>query len=574
MIDIKSEIQKKFPTFKTKPTLIKKSIINVAKRLIHEDVINEFLIKNQHLKGFEFIDAVLEYFEFDYSVGANDIENIPTSGRVVIIANHPLGALDALSLLKLVSSVRKDVKIVANDFLAGFEALSNLIIHIDNFQSLQKKEGIKKVYESLENDEALIVFPAGEVSRITPKGVRDGKWHKGFLNFAKHAHAPILPVLIEAKNSKTFYTISALNKTFSTILLSDEMFKQKKKGLSVKIGELIAFENITPKGIDRNALPELYKKHTYGLKKKRGLFFATQKAIAHPEDRKALKKSLKHSQLLGKTADNKLIYLYESEEDSIILKEIGRLREISFRAVGEGVNKKRDLDRYDIYYKHIIVWDDEELEIVGAYRIGETNFIVENFGSKGLYTSTLFNYTPQMNTYLQDSIELGRSFVQPKYWGTRALDYLWYGIGAYLAKNTHIRYMFGPVTLSHSYPPLAKDLLVYYYSHYYGTSERVLSAPNPYRYYDDESVIAKYFLLDDVKEDFKTLKSTLSAMGVSVPTLYKQYSTLCSEGGVKFLAFNIDKDFCDGIDGFILTDVSTINEAQRKRYIDSHALSL
>ena len=569
MVDITKELEKKFPTFKTTPSIFKKSVINIAKKLIHEDVINEFLEKNSHLNGFEFVDAVLDYFDFDYSINSNEIENIPPTGRVVIISNHPLGALDALSLLKLVSNVRKDVKIVANDFLAGFDAIENQVIHIDNFKSKQSKSSIKKVYDALNNDEAVIIFPAGEVSRISPKGIKDGKWYKGFLKFAKNTNSPILPILIDAKNSKTFYTVSALNKTFSTILLSDEMFKQQSKKINIKIGELIANEHIAPIGISRDYLPTLYKNHLYALRKN-GSFFVTQNAIAHPEDRKELKNALKNSERLGQTADGKHILLYDYEPDSIVLKELGRLREVSFRRVGEGVNKKRDIDKFDKYYQHIIVWDEDELEIVGAYRIGNSDYIMENYGIEGLYTSTLYTFHESITPYLKNSIELGRSFVQPKYWGTRALDYLWYGIGAYLNKNPEIKYMFGPVSISATYPKMAKDLLVYFYSNYFRASQTYVTPNLSYTYSTDIEEMVDLFNLEDYKQDFKALKSTLSNLGVTVPTLYKQYSDICEEGGVQFLGFNIDVEFNDSVDGFIMTDVSKIKETPRQRYILSH----
>ena len=288
MIDIEKEIQKKFPKIDTKLPIFKKSIFQVAKKLIHEDKINTFLKDNKEFYGFEFVDATLDYFGVDFSFQSNEIENIPASGRVVIIANHPLGALDALCLLKLVGKVRKDVKIVANDFLAGIENIDSLLIKIDNFKSKQSKENIQKIYKALEKEEAVIIFPAGEVSRITPTGVKDGKWERGFLKFAKKTKSPILPILVDGKNSKTFYTVSLLNKTFSTILLSDEMFKQQNKIVNLKIGGLIEYENILPSLVSLDALPKMYKKHLYGLKKNKNQFFKTSTGIAHGEDRKSI----------------------------------------------------------------------------------------------------------------------------------------------------------------------------------------------------------------------------------------------------------------------------------------------
>lgn len=568
MINIEKEIEKKFPAITKKPKLLQKSLFKIAQKIIHEDKINKFLQINEHLEGFEFIDATLDYFSFDFSFSSNDIENIPTTGKVVIISNHPLGGLDALSLLKLVGKVRKDVRIVANDFLAELKPLENLFIQIDNFKNRQTKQSVKKIYEALENEEAVIIFPAGEVSRISPNGVRDGSWQKGFLKFAQKSKSPILPILVDAKNSKTFYTISVLNKAFSTILLSDEMFKQKDKTVSIKIGQLISNEDIIPKyEISTESLVKLYKKHLYALRKGKKSFFQTQNSIALPENRKSIKAELKQSEVLGKTKDNKIIYLYSYKTDGAVLKEIGRLREISFRQVDEGVNKRRDFDKYDKYYKHIVLWDEDELEIVGAYRIAECEEVVKKIGKDGLYTATLFELNDNIDKYLENAIELGRSFVQPKYWGTRALDYLWYGIGAYLRKNDNIKYMFGPVSLSATYPQYAKELLVDFYSNYFPCKEKIVNSKIPFEFETEDIAFKELFTFDDYKKDFKMLKSTLSNMGVAVPTLYKQYSQIFDEGGVWFCDFNIDPDFSDCIDGFIFTDITKIKNSSKDRYI-------
>ncbi|MEA1981981.1 MAG: lysophospholipid acyltransferase family protein, partial [Campylobacterota bacterium] len=410
MINVQKMIADKYPKLKNNK-IIKNAIDKFADAIVHQEEINRFLLENSHLGSFEFIENALELLRFKYSLSSSDLENVPSSGRVVIIANHPLGGLDAFALIKAISTVRKDIKIVANDFLNTIEPLKPIILDINNFQNRQSKKSISKIYETLNNEEALIIFPAGEVSRATPKGVRDGEWHKSFLKFASRTSSPILPVFIGGKNSKTFYSVSALNKPLSTLLLSNEMFKQEGKEIELIIGEIIPNENTHPTSIHKEQLISLYKKHLYGLKSGK-TYFNTQKAIALAEDRRDIKKELKKSQLIGSTKDGKSIYLYEwSNNNASVLNEIGRLREISFRQVGEGVNKKRDIDKYDRYYKHIVLWDNEDLEIVGAYRIGVTSEILKEHSRDALYTNTLFEYSKNFDNYLGNSIELGRSFV-------------------------------------------------------------------------------------------------------------------------------------------------------------------
>lgn len=568
MINVQKIINDKYPKLK-KNKIIKHAIDKFADSIVHQNHINTFLDENSHLGSFEFIENALDELNFTYSLSSKNIQNIPASGRVIIIANHPLGGLDALALIKAISTIRKDVKIITNDFLKSINPLESIIIDINNFKNRQSKQSIHKIYEHLNEDKALIIFPAGEVSRATPKGIKDGEWYKSFLKFALRTSSPILPVFISGKNSKTFYSVSAINKSLSTLLLADEMFKQQGNEIELIIGEIIPYENINPKSIPKEKIIKLYKKHLYGLKKKKS-YFKTQKAIALPEDRREIKKELKKSQLLGSTKDGKIIYLYEwTSNNSSVLNEIGRLRELSFRQVGEGVNKQRDIDKYDRYYKHIVLWDNEDLEIVGAYRIGVSAEITEEFSAQALYTSSLFDYTKKFDKYLNNSIELGRSFVQPKYWGSRALDYLWQGIGAYLKTNPDIKYLYGPVSISQTYPKVAKDMILYFYDIYFTSKDEIVTSKLPYQIdFNDEymKIYQSELLLNDYKKDFKTLKKALGFLNLSIPTMYKQYADLCTQNGIKFCAYNIDKEFSDCVDSFIIVDVDKIKDKQRKRY--------
>lgn len=568
MVDVEKALHLKYPSIVYYPTIVKNCLIYLLKKLLHQDEINTFLIHGEAYRGFDFVEAVLEYFNFGYTVSNKDKANIPSSGRVIIVANHPLGALDALSLIALIKEIRSDVKVIANDVLMQIEPLQSLLIPIDNISGATAKESIKKVYDALENDEALIVFPSGEVSRAHPTGIKDTKWKKGFLKFAQKSNSPILPIYIDAKNSPLFYTISMINKKLSMILLASEMFKKRSKVINFKVGEMIAYKTLQKSELGESTLINLLKKHLYKISKGKKGIFATQTAIAHPEERKAIRSELKKSTLLGQTSDGKKIYLYEYESGSILMREIGRLREFTFRKVEEGTGGKRDVDLFDKHYKHIVLWDDEELEVVGAYRIGEANFISEYFSVDGFYSQTLFEFTPEFEPYLHNSIELGRSFVQPRYWGSRALDYLWQGIGAYLYQNPHIRYMYGPVSLSDVYPKIAKNLIVTFYALYFSTPKELVSARNRFFMSKAEKEEAQaFFKGNDYKEDFTVLKEQLSSMDLSVPTLYKQYTELCEEGGILFLDFNIDKEFANCVDSFILVDITKIKEAKKTRYI-------
>ena len=568
MVNVEQAIISKYPNLQKYPKVLIDPFVYFAKKLMYQDEINSFLAKYESLEGIDFIEAVLEYFNFTYSISNKAKLNIPPRGRVVIVANHPLGALDALSLISLVKEIRSDVKVMANDILMQIPQLQSLLIPVDNMSNKAKKEQIKKLYNALENDEAVIIFPSGEVSRARVTGIKDTGWKRGFLKFARNTNSAILPVYIEAKNSSFFYTLSAINKKISALFLVREMFLQRSKGVNFRVGEQIPFKNIQNLKLDDEVLVNLLKKHLYKISKNKKGIFETQTCIAHPENRQDIKKELKESVLLGETSDGKNIYLFEYKKSSSVMKEIGRLREYTFRRVEEGTGTKRDTDGFDKYYKHIVLWDDEELEIVGSYRIGEASFISEYFDIKGFYSNSLFEYEEAFKPYLQNSIELGRSFVQPRYWGSRALDYLWQGIGAYLAKNPHIRYMFGPVTLSDTYPKLAKNLIITFYQLYFPAWDKLVKAKEPFFMSRLEKKEAEeFFSRNDYLGDFRVLKEQLSHFNLSVPTLYKQYSELCEEGGISFVDFNVDKDFANCVDSFIIVDIQKIKEAKRKRYI-------
>lgn len=568
MINAEQLVQQHLPTLKEKPWLAK-PVTGMLKHLLHEDDFVQFAELYPHLHGIEFVEQVLDYFSFRYQVSDNELERVPSQGRVVIIANHPIGSLDGLALIKLVSDIRPDVRVVANQLLNALPPLRDLLLPVNNMQGGTERRCLDAIANHLNNEGALIMFPAGEVSRLAPSGIRDGKWHSGFLRFARAAKAPVLPVFIDARNSALFYGASMLYKPLSTMLLVKEMFKQKHKHIRMRIGELVPYSSYQAVQLDLPALSKLFKKHLYRIGKDKSPLLRTERAIAHPEERQVLKKAIESCPMLGETSDGKQIYLYQHQQSSPILREIGRLRELSFRAVGEGTGLRRDIDRYDSDYLQLILWDPTDLEIAGAYRFADTASLIAQRGMDALYTHSLFDYSDAMQLYLAAGLELGRSFVQPKYWGKRSLDYLWQGIGAYLKQRPDIRYLFGGVSVSASYPKAARDLLVYYYSLYYCSRDDIASAHQPYQLdFQCMAQFEQYFGGKDANEDFVQLKHLLAEMGVTVPTLYKQYADLTEAGGVQFLAFGIDPDFAGCVDGLVLVDLHKMKPNKRQRYLD------
>ncbi|MBB1326867.1 lysophospholipid acyltransferase family protein [Pseudoalteromonas sp. SR45-1] len=568
MISVDKVIAANLPQLENSPKvkgLVKKGL----GYLLHEQEFITFGNTYPHLQGLEFVEQVLDELNFDTRYKPKQIEHIPSEGKLVIVANHPIGSLDALALIKVLSTVRQNLKVVANRMLMSVSAMHSLLLPVDNLSGMSKKQELSNIQNHLKGGGALLIFPAGEVSRLGPTGIKDCKWNSGFLRMAKKANCPILPIFIKAKNSPLFYGTSMIYKPLASLLLVTEMFKQRKKSLEFEIGASIPPESYLIENLKDKEIVNLIRKQLYRLTTKKTLPLKTQTPIAVPECRKELKRAIEQCQLLGKTHDGMHIHLYQYVGSSPIFRELGRLREIAFRAVGEGSGKRRDIDKYDMDYQHLVLWDPMQLELVGAYRLACAQQIIQKHGREGLYTDSLFSYTDAMTPYLHRGIELGRSFVQPKYWGRKSLDYLWYGIGAFIKNYPQYRYLFGAVSVSNALPEQAKAMLVYYYQHYYKSSIELATPNNELKLTEQQLTQCNIlFNGNDVKEDFVELKHVLANMGAQVPTLFKQYTELCNPGGVQFLSFSIDPDFNNCIDGLVLVDLKSVKENKAKRYLE------
>jgi len=544
---------------------------SLLKRLFHEEEFQQFAATYRHLKGLDMVEQVLEHLDIICTIPAHDLEQIPEHGPLVIIANHPTGTLDGLALMYAVSRVRRDVKVVTNRLLSHLEPLSSLFIPVDNMGGKTAKSSLMHMEQHLQNAGVLIFFPAGEVSRPTRTGIRDKKWHSGFIKLANKLRVPLLPMHIQARNSLLFYASTLVSPTLSMLLLMQQMFRRQHSRLPIKIGQQIAWSHWFSATLSPREMAEQCRQHVMRLGKGLPETFKTQCAIARPEDRATLKRELALAECLGTTSDGKSIYLWQrnGQEDAPILRELGRSREIAFRAVDEGSGKRRDTDSYDDDYLHLILWDDDDLEIVGAYRFMPTAKQVENQGLGGLYSFSLFQYDDKMEDILEHGIELGRSFIQPRYWGRRGLDYLWSGIGAYLARYPQYRYLFGPVSISGGLPPAARDLLVAFYRLWFPANHPLAVSRQPYPA-SLPDVLAQFEGKAYV-DDLTKLKSLLGNLGCGIPPLYKQYSELCEPGGVQFIDFGSDPAFNNCVDGLVLVDLCYLKANRYQRYIGVHS---
>ena len=557
---IEDRLQQRFPHwFHGRRARLARPLLRGAGRWSRFDEVDAFLDGHAHLRGLAFVSAALRFLQADWRIDEADLARIPARGRVVVVANHPSGALDALALLEAVGRVRRDVRIVANDLLAAIEPLADLLLPVRILGGRPAAESLAAIEDALCGEHCVIVFPAGEVSRLSLRGVRDGLWRRGFLHFARRTASPVLPVRIVARNSALFYGASALFKPAGTALLAREMFARRRQPLRLHVGTPL---RLAADGDMRAQLREV-RRLLYRLGGGRGVAAVVPEPLPPPLPAARLRMEIERTERLGGTRDGKQIRLARCAEGSPLLLELGRLRERAFRSVGEGTGRARDIDRHDADYEHLLVWDESASRIAGAYRIARGADLLARRGLDGLYTASLFWYTDAALPRLAEGMELGRSFVDPDYRGGRSLDYLWQGIGAYLRRHPRVRYLFGAVSLSAALPPGATARIVAHYRHHHGAESDLLAvARRPYR------ADAEPYRGDaDADRAFAALEAELAACGVQVPVLYRQYAALCEPGGTRFLAFGVDPDFSDSIDGLVEVDLHRLRAGKAQRYL-------
>lgn len=571
MISIERSFYERFPTLSEgQGRRWSQPVVELLRRVACETRINEALAGLAGEHGHGFVERALDHLGVRYRVAHTDREHIPAEGRLIVVANHPLGAIDALALLHLVGTVRRDVRILANEVLLGLDPLRPLLLPLDVFSAGAGRTGmgLRAAYRALEQEQALILFPAGEVSRLRPSGVRDRAWSDGFLRMARRSGAAVLPVHIAAHNSPAFYGLSLLAKPLATLLLPREMLAAERSRIELSVGHPVPPAALAVEGVAPGRVAAHMRRHVYRLPRRKPPMFATTCAVAHAEEPLRVRRALEAGERLGQTRDGRQIILLDADPDCPALREIGRLRELSFRRVGEGTGLRRDLDAFDAWFRHIVLWDANALEIVGAYRLGEAGRILPARGLEGLYSSTLFEYGPAASSFLPYALELGRSFVVPRHWGSRSLDYLWQGIGAYLRRHPQVRHLIGPVSLSASLPEEARVWIVAYHQRYFGDREGLARARNPFQpRAEHRRRAAQAFAGHDAESAAVLLRQRLQALGTSLPVLYRQYLDLCDPGGARFLDFGLDPGFGHCVDGLIRLDLDRLRPARRARYL-------
>lgn len=537
--------------------------------------INETFAKAAQFEGVDFIDEILRLIGVKVEINENDLKNIPLENAFVAIANHPYGGVEGLILLKILCTVRPDAKVMANFILKKIPNLSEYFVAVNPFENINHPSsisGIRTTINLLSSGTPIGIFPAGEVStyKLDQQQVTDKLWHPVVGRIINKARVPVLPFYFHGNNGLLFNLLSLIHPTLRTAKLPSEIFNKKGHTIKVRIGKLIPFENI-PNHDNNNSLLAFLRAKTYAL----GVGLENEKKIFNPRNlfkiKKAQEEILEETpiELMEKEVDflrenfkvwtekNFEVFITPTAHIPNIIKEIGRLREVTFRAVGEGTNKSTDLDGYDIYYNHLFIWDTVSKMVVGAYRIGKGDEIFYSYGKKGFYTAELFKIKSQFYPVLMNSLELGRSWIRKEYQKKPLpLFLLWKGILKYLIDNPKYRYLIGPVSISNAFSQFSKSLIVdFIYQNHFDYEMADMVKPRKKFKVDYSKIDVDILTTNNSSlKNLDHLITEIETSHIKVPVLLRQYIAL----NAKIICFNIDPKFSDCLDGFLVLDLENV----------------
>jgi len=531
-----------------------------------------------------FADKALDALGVRYRVREDELALIPKQGPLVVVANHPFGGIEGMVLCSLLRRVRPDdTKLLANYLLAAIPELRDTFFFVDPFGTpAAAKRNLASMRGAIDHVKAggcLGVFPAGEVShlKLRRRTIDDPPWSKTVGKIVQRTGATVVPVFFHGRNSALFQIAGLLHPRLRTAMLPREMLKKKRGRIRLRIGNPLPDKRVASFA-DPEALTSYLRVRTYVLKPERwrdrraddAPAAAGQQPVIDPLPRELLVDELaalpaEHKLLSSRDMD---VYIAPMDRLPNMIREIGRVREVAFRKVGEGTGKPLDLDRFDQTYQHLIVWDRAQHQVVGAYRLGQTDRILPRHGVEGLYTATLFHFKRKLLEQINPALELGRSFVHPDYQRSFApLMLLWQGIGHYVVREPRYRHLFGTVSISADYTSMTKQLLMSFLEAHNNALPKIAKlakAKNPPRRRPPRGWEAQEFstTVRDVGE-VNELIADLEADGKHMPVLLRQYLKLNG----KLLGFNIDPDFGNVLDGLMLFDITEIPRPILRKYL-------
>ena len=537
------------------------------------------------LEGPEFSEEVLRRFGISYEVPPEQLAYIPAEGGFLTVSNHPFGGADGLILNATINPRRPDFKILTTFLLAQVPNLTKWFIPVDNFSTGGAKSitGIRTALGHIGSGGSLGLFPTGEVStwqkkerRTAVSGrrvIEDKPWPDNILKLIKNSGLPVVPIYFDGTDSLLFHILGKIHPRLRTIRLVHELTNKRGMTVKVRIGKAIPAAEIAALSIP--TLKEYLRNRTYALEaqvlqqggrptvgeRSRTTAQEPEKAqepIADSVDPKLIRSQMEclKDKEIFQSGDYKA-YLIEASDAPDAMRELYRLREETFRQIGEGTGEPQDTDSYDAYYKHLILWSVPNGEIVGSYRFGYGSSIIPEKGKEGLYTSSQVNFGPEADRILPRSMELGRSFVAPKYQKeVLPLKLLLAGLAVALAKDPASTFMIGTVTISDALPDLYKSLAFHYIERDFKLPEAVRFAGPTHPFRPDFIRVNPEGLLSGVPKGdidaFDRLLVSISEGKSRLPVLFRKYFSC----GARVACFNVDPLFSNCLDAMIVVKVS------------------
>lgn len=547
------------------------SAAKVLMSILRLNKVNRLYSKLSDKSAIEFIDSLIDELGIKFELNEEELNRIPRDGAFISISNHPFGGIDGMLLVKLVSQIRPDYKVFANFLLQRIQPVKEYVLPVNPFETHKDSRssftGIKEAFSHLENEGSLGMFPAGEVSTYSNdmSKIQDRQWQYSILKFIKRAQVPVVPVYFQGSNSRFFHLLGIFHPLLRTVRLPSELFNKKNKLIKIRIGHPISvkeqneFKDISQYGrylrmktYSLGTTMEVKKFFHGGLRKSQ-----KQESLIDPVPTEKIESEIE------KIRDNHLlfssksyeIYCIPSLEIPNITTELGRLREITFRDVGEGTNRKIDIDEFDLYYHQLFIWDTETRQIVGAYRVGKGKEIIEQYGLKGFYIQSLFKISSKFIPILKESIELGRSFVIKEYQRRPLpLFMLWKGILYFLIKNPEYRYLIGPVSISGKFSTFTKSVIIKFIEENYYNQDFARFIKPRKNFKVPTTDIDMDILFENASNDIKKIDKFIKDVeptNYRMPVLLKKY---LQQNG-KIIGFNIDPKFNDALDGLLILDL-------------------
>ncbi len=524
--------------------------------------------KAQEKIDIEALSKFIEEIGLNIKFNESELKQIPAEGSFIVISNHPFGGVDGLILFKALNSIRPDIKILGTELINRIDILKEQTIHFDTSKTLGPFGAglgqLRKAMEHLGSGHPLIIFPAGEVSTysIDARNIIDRRWKTQYIKFIQNVKLPVIPIHIGGNNGNLFHILGAIHPAIGS---AADLIAKRNRDIKVRIGGVISPTEIEELSHNIEKLGRYLRSRVYALDNNidiKKFYIPRLKLEKEPQP---IVDPISAEQLIKEVENLRKHYkLFESGEMTVfcspssvipnILKEIGRLREVTFRAVGEGTNLSIDLDEYDLYYYHLFIWDEKESKIVGAYRVGRGKDIVNLYGIDGFYISSLFRISEQMLPILEQSLELGRSFIVQEYQKKPfSLFLLWKGILYFLLKNPEYRYLIGPVSISNQYSKFSKELIIrfikeYHFDHDLAKYVKPRTPFKPNMKFDTDIIVEKS------KNDMNKIDKLISEIepdNFKMPVLLKKYL----KQNARIIEFNIDPKFNDALDGLIILDL-------------------